>query len=258
MSQIVRNVALFGAAVLLNISAGVHAAVVANFESPTYTAGTDIGGVDGWVKHSGDGRVTPDANSGYVPPTYPILQGSQSFVQYGTGFYGRGWGSASSAVADGSTLSALVRHEINASSGVSGLYMSDNAGLGGGGSPAGVEFNHASDTIDLFGSGGSTSSGYAFANATTYLVEMVLDFTTDSFQAYATDLTNAGPRTSLGSKSFASAEDASTVAADGGVLILRAGSAVFWDAIEVNAIPEPALGGLLAMAATALLRRKSR
>lgn len=228
------------------IGTQASAAVVDGFES--YAAGSDLA-ANGWTSFSGGSIVYPDAGSGLVPPDYSPLQGSQS-VYVHTGLYARGWGSAAAAVNEGATLSVLVKAEVDASAGQTWFFLSDNAGIGGGGSPAGIMLDHASDKVHLWGSS-ETPTSYTYAHGVVYQFEMELDFANDQFDAYVTDITNGGARTLLGTQTFSTDLDAATIASDGGVALGRfsTGSAAFWDGIEVTAgpIPEPASLGLLAL-----------
>ncbi len=245
----------------LMVSAGAaSAAVVVNFEPPTYTAGQDINsGQDGWVRFgSVNGRVTPDTNSGYVPPTYPILEGTQSFVLYTNGGgYGHTWGAAGAAeVADGAVVSWLMRTEVNTGASGPEVYLSDN--VAGGSTPAGLVFDEASSQIKLNGAGSNTNSGFSYTFFTNYKLEMELDFTLDQYTAYATDLTNGGARTLLGTKPFYMGLDASNVAATGGLFFGKyGGSAYFIDDVQMN-VPEPAALSLVGLAALGMLGRKRR
>src|SRR5262245_23988786 len=76
-----------------------QAVVVDNFDS--YAAGSSLPS-NGWTAFGGGSIVYPDAGSGLVPPTYNPLEGTKSVYIHGGGQAGRGWGAASSAVADGS------------------------------------------------------------------------------------------------------------------------------------------------------------
>jgi hypothetical protein len=209
--------------------------VIVNFEQPTYSAGQDINsGQDGWVRfNAGDGVVMPDFNTGYVPPFYPVLEGNQSFVHYGTGGYGHGWGAASSQVGNAFTFSFLVRTEVNTGTGSFGIYLSQN--YAGGLTPGGVELNNTTDKIDIFGKAGTTSAGLSFLPATTYKMEFEVDLFANNCGVFVTDLTNAGARTSAGtSVLYDGPFDVDSFRTNGGFATSRAGgSAVFLDDFRV-------------------------
>jgi hypothetical protein len=254
------------AAGLMAVGTFSHAAMIADFEPPAYEGNpatqTDIDGTNGWNATGGTGLLYPDNTSGYVPPTYPPLSGTQSYVLYG-GYQARGFGAAAAAVADGSILSMLSGVETFSGIGANGaaFYLSSNAALGGGSTPGGIEYWGPTKTFSVYGAGGSTVTAVPFAIQTKYLLEMELDFTNDTFDAYVTDITNSGPRTLLANdKGFASALSAANVASDGGVLIYHApgGNAMYADDIQINTVPEPASIGLLGLGLLALIRRRSR
>jgi len=257
-----KAIAILAAAGLLASASILPAAVVDNFES--YAMASHLKDNNGWTEFGSPDRsvVYPDTTgSGLVPPTYPALEGSQSVYVYGF-YYGRGWGAASSQVGDGATLSWLVREESSSGNGSSGFYLTPV--VTGGASPAGVLLDHATDKIVLTGSG-STITSYSFAPATNYKLEMVLDFTNDQFTAYATDVTNVGTRTLLGTQAFGMDLSAATVASTGGILLGRDAGAgdsspAMWDDIQITAaaVPEPASVGLLSVAGVLALRRRRR
>jgi hypothetical protein len=244
------------ASALLAFACTAQAGTFVDFEAPTYTAGQSINGFDGWVAFGGNGRVTPDVNSGYVPPAYPILSGSQSYVHYTTGGLGHGWGSATGSVSNAFTTSLLVRTEFDASSGYYAVYFSDN--IGPGSTPGGFEMNHATDKIDIFGTTGTVSNGLSFAAATTYKMEMEVNLASNNFSVYATDLTNSGPRLLAGTGVFYSGPlSLANVQANGGLLLWRGGgSSAFVDDLAVNPIPEPATLSLLSIGAMFAGRRR--
>jgi hypothetical protein len=231
------------AAIVLSTLVGkvAHCAVISDFEPPMFTADTDIAGVDGWIAFdSAEGKVMPSASTGYIPPTYPILSGSQSFAHYREDFYGRAWGLAASEVTNRSTFSWLMRTEFNAASGYNAVYFSHNVGIGGGSTPGGVELNEATNTFHLFGDSGSTNTAVSYTPATTYLLEMELNFTSDQFETFVTDVTNNSARASLGIKAFVVPLDAATVASNGGIFFGRlGGTAAMYDDFSITAIPDP-------------------
>ncbi len=201
----------------LGLAASAQGIVISNFEPPTYTAGEHLNsGEGGWVRFgSVDGAVTPDVVSGY---TYPSLEGSQSFALFtNAGGYGHNWGAGASQVADGAVVSWLMWTETNTGSGGGEVYLADN--INAGSTPAGIQLDEATGTVQLFGAGNFTNSGVPFNYHVNYKLEMDLDFTLDQYTAYITDVTHGGPRTVLGTKPFYMALDASTVAATGGMFL---------------------------------------
>lgn len=230
-------------------------AIISDFEAPTYTTGSDIRTIDGWVGTGATiGKVYPDAGSGYVPPSYPVLSGAQSYVFYSGTWRARPFGSAAPDVVEGSTISAIVRVQ---SSSASAFYFSRNAV--GGSQTAGIEFNKTTTNLDIWSSGGSSSTSFAYAPTTNYLVELTLHFTTATFDAYVTDLTNSGPRTLLtsGASFYGGALTESAAQANGGVMLIHnSGGELYVDDIQVNTVPEPAVLGLLGLGGLMLLRRR--
>jgi hypothetical protein len=227
-----------GFAMAFAISTSVASAVIVD-DFDSYLAGSSLA-ANGYTQFGGGASIVyPDVGSGLVPPTYPPLEGTQS-VYIGGQFDGRGWGSpaAAAAVGDGAILSWIVRNEINAAIGQTSFYLSDTAGIGGGGTPGGIILDGATDLIYLSGAT-ETATSFSLVSPNTYKLEMELNFTADTFDAYVTDVTGAGSRTFLGTKAFGVALSAAVVAADGGVLFgnTGGGSAAFWD--EIVIVPEP-------------------
>jgi hypothetical protein len=192
-----------------------------------------------------------------------ILEGSKSLYQYGAvdqGYFAaRGFGGAASEVTDGSTISFLYREEADGTAGQGAFYLSDNAGIGGGGAVGGVLFDQASMTVELSLGGSATPTAYAYVFNNVYQVDMELNFTTDTFNAYITNTTTSGPRTFLGTQAFGAPLNAATVASDGGILLAKQSTSaanLIFDGITVTAVPEPAAIGLLGIGAIGLMRRR--
>ena len=227
------NAVLIGLVVMAISSNGE---VISDFESPLYTTGNSIGGVDGWIEDSPQSIVYPDAGSGLVPPVYPPLEGGQSV--YSLGHYRKPFDAAESNVLqNGAVLSFRVRVEANLT-GQTWFFLRDD--LATGSTPAGIILNDADNRIHLSGNS-DVATSYFFTNATTYLVEMHLNFLNDEFGAYATDISNGGPRTWLGIVPFSMDLDPVSVGSIGGISITRfSGSAAMWDAIELNPLMLPA------------------
>jgi len=251
--KLLRTLASISSAFAISMSTA-SALIVDDFDS--YAAGSTLAS-NGYTQFGGGASIVyPDAGSGLVPPAFPPLQGTQS-VYLSSQFDGRGWGAASVAVGDGMTLSWLVRDEIDASTGQTQFYLSNNAGIGGGGSLAGILLDHATEEIRLTGLT-ETATGFSFLAPNTYKFEMVVDFTAATFDAYFTDVTGAGSRTLLGTGKAFTPVTAAAMAADGGVLLGAAGSAASFDDIQLIAVPEPASIALLALSGLFLLRGSRR
>jgi hypothetical protein len=233
-----------------------NGAVISNFETPTYTAGThELDSVDGWTRASGaanGGWVTP--TGAYIPPTYPILEGSQSWLQYANEQYVRGWGSASSAVGDGSTLSALVRPGTM-SAGFVGFYL--NATSTTAAPVVGIRMNYDGASSYQFRMANASGGSYAgsFDPTHTYKLELVIDFTNQTAVGWATDVTTSGSPFNIGSIAFAGGSG--NVIANGGVQLYTAGGNYpVYDDIQINAVPEPAALSLLGFGGLMMLRRR--
>lgn len=250
---------------LLMFGQQASAAMMADFEPPTYEGNpatqTDIDGTNGWLATGGQGTLFPDNTSGYVPPGYPPLAGTQSYVLWGpTGIYqAKGFGGDASQVGNESILAALTGVEVYASGSgtLAGFYLSDNVASGS--TPGGIEYWKPTHTFALYGQGGTdVISAIPWVNNVVYKVEIEMDFTTDTFNGYVTDITNSGPRQLIGTQQFDNALDAGTTAANGGVVITGGfnGSSSYWDNIEINAVPEPASLGLLGIFGLLALSRR--
>lgn len=273
-----RKVLLIGAISGLMGSAA-SAGLVADFESPTFTAPTHYGVgpmADGWSVLASYADITPGVSpqrfAAYpAPPNFDqVLSGSQSLAVEGNSGWVTKRISSDPDLGDGATLSWLMRVDGTTgavSAGLSKTLGGINAGFA---VPVGGNFAVT---------GGSTIPDATLALTTThvYLMEMTLDFTNGAFEGYVTDNTIAGPRTHIGHASFTTGITVSDILTTGGIFIDTnvqgpanfAGppggnpldpnyysGAPFFDDFKITAVPEPASAGLLSLGALALLRRR--
>jgi hypothetical protein len=207
---------------------GSSAETFCDFEPPTYTNNTSFLGVDGWQQTGGtpDSLVTPHITSGYVQ----ALQGKQSALigSMDHSRYRTFRRAGKLPFENGCTVSWLWQRPEGL--GISWFYLSDN--LAGGSTPVGIELD-ASGNILLTGTD-TTDSGKDYEAGKTYRLEIVLDFTKHQFEAFVTNVTDNGPRTSLGTKPFKADLSAPDFLDDGGIF-LRGNGATLMDDIRVNA-----------------------
>ncbi|MAE66870.1 MAG: hypothetical protein CMJ18_21645 [Phycisphaeraceae bacterium] len=234
--------------------APVPAGIFSEFEAPTYTAGLDIIGVDGWGQFPGTdptGVVTPDAVSGFET----VLSGNQSYtVTTTTDIIAKEFDPGTSLDLETISWRWLIEPGGN---GFGALYFSSD--LAQGFIDGGIQANlDTTGNFDLLGVGGTiVPSQVPVVAGVEYLMEIQIDFSdpgNNFFIAFATDLTHGGPRLQIIDLALAvtNANEAS-MAANGG-LIITASTPTTFDAIEIT--PEPSTIGLLAMSAMMLGRRR--
>jgi len=239
--------AMLSMLIVMSAASASHATLIADFESPTFTQ-TELAGQDSWNGYvNGPGWAEVQAYA----PAY-VLAGAQSVYHYrSTSFIDR---VIPGGVPNGSTLSWLFAQEVLHNDQNAGEYnfagLMDAAITGNSTAAVGVLPNN---NFALFGDGTATDTGITLSALNVYLIEMELDLTTQTFDGYVTNITAAGPRTSLGTKAFNSSAPLTVAPAFGS--FKAGGSAIILDNIV---IPEPASAGLLAAGSLIVLRRKMR
>jgi hypothetical protein len=218
----------------------------------SYFAGQTLIGVDGWTSYAaGSAVVTPVAGG-----ETRVLEGSQSAALYGDG----GTVCIARNFDAGTTMddNTIVAWEFigGGTAGDTTMYLSHN--LAGGKTPIGLNVNHDTGNFDLYGyNAPAASASGTFVAGDKYLLEVALNFTTDTFEGFYTNLTAAGTRTSLGTAGFAGGTPLDLTGAQ-----LAAGAIAPWsDASGVGAvaifdnatIPEPSAITLLALGLISLL-----
>lgn len=231
-----------------------------DFEHAVYVAGNSVAGVDGWNERLGVG-------SNLVSNT-AVLEGSKSLQVSDSGslyILGRKLG-AGTTYDTGTIVSAKMMATDGEAGAQAEFHFSNN--INELHTPAGI-IGVVGGNFWVFGKeGGDTEdptlgldSGIAFSTDVEYLLELDLDLTNQTFDAYATDLTNSGPRTFLRTAELWTT--APMVPGDdsnsGYFLITRGGATVLYDALDCK-VPEPstlvALMGLMLSAIVCICRRK--
>lgn len=239
-------------AALFAASAAALASPLIPFEAPTYTAGLAVQGQDGWAFtfQTATNKVTSSSTTPNV-----VLDGDQSLAVLATGLVGRPFNLAG-PLPTVITISTLMR--VDGSSGYGHLYLTNS--LSGAATPMGL-YAYPGGTFILFGNP-QTSSGVPVVSTNTYLVEMVVDFSTakPTFEAFATNLTTAGSRLSLGTGTSYSILTAADIfeSSNGGIWVGQANAdAAYYDNIDAP-IPEPASAALLTAAGMLLAKPDRR
>lgn len=255
-------------------SASASAALVSNFEAPTFTAGASVSGIDNWNVAASYGYITPGApiNRGYQIPTPAygdvVLQGSQSLQAEGNAAWITKRITSDPDLGDGATLSYLT--QIWGDSGTADVSLTHNVG---GSTPVGVSAA-AGGNFSTFGGSTTPDVSVPVINGKTYLVEMVTDFTAGNIQAYVTNVTDSGPRQHIGFATFATPFTTAQVFASGGLFLASNvegpnnrpnaqpgdySGVVYYDSFNIApAVPEPASLSMLTLGALTMFRRIRR
>ena len=222
-----------------------------DFEADVYVAGESVVGVDGWSEAiwPADGMVT-DAT---------VLEGTKSLRLTGSpnAILQRNLGEGT-VVDDGYIVSTVMMAEGPDDGNAEFHYSHNQDALS---TPAGI-VGKLGGNFWVFGlldgevvSPGGIETDVPFESNVEYLLEMVMNFTGQTFKAYATDLTNGGERTLLGEAEywFDEATSGPVVPTDGTnagyIVVTRGGAVAYYDAFNC-AIPEP---GCLVLSVLGLL-----
>ena len=213
-----------------------------DFESPKYTAGSGILGVDGWMDYLGATTVvTPDV--GGTGDTR-VLHGGQSariggsgrsivFRQFDTG----------TTYGDESTIATRVSSRGSRRLGHGVSFQPYHLEPGHAGRDPGLRrrqlppFRRGRRLVT------GIDTGIAFETNVDYLLEIVLNLTDQSFEAFATNLTDGVPRMSLGDAGFIQAAGTTVGPEDFAdsafCVITRNGAVAIIDELDVYDPSEP-------------------
>ena len=197
--------------------------IVSDFEPPAFGAGSSFAGVDLWSNRVGSGtaNITPDgAGTGITN----ILGGTQSAVLDSAGRFGvaREWGAAAAVIGLDPWVLRGVMAQLTAG-GQTEFWMSNSAGAGGAGTPAGIVF-HAGGTfrvMDLVL--GQIDTGVSWTPGDLYLVDIVLDLAADTYDVIVENLTAGTGREDLAA-GLQMNDFGGGVAVAGGVILVNDGS----------------------------------
>lgn len=222
-------VAAVAALVTVTTSRGV---IFSDFEAPTYTAGVELGGQDGWTTVIGSparGRVTPthDADLGTTVST--VLDGSQSAYVKSAVHAGREWNGLESFVQDGLEISWLMQ--------VSGLTRAEvylTPDVVGVSTPIGVLFDAAGNIRMQTPNTGNVDTGDDYLLDKTYRFTMAVNFTVGTVAFSGQNVTDGGSVIAYGTGNTG-AISTNDYQVGGGLLFLeRDGAHFFFDTIEVS------------------------
>ncbi len=233
-------VRLLSVTALVGLVSATAGAAMVDFEPPTYTAGSSALGVDGWADFLGaDAVITPSVDESRV------LLGSQSMRLTGArSIVTRPFDAGPIGYDTGTIVKSRMLVDDTAG-GTGELYFSHNIDPVGSSTPAGI-VGVVGGNFELFcftspGVAGNLDTGVPFAANSDYLLEIELDLDAQVFNAFATDMTSGGSRTSLGTAAFALAGNLlpGDYATSGFALISRNVPVVF-DGLDVDVVlPDP-------------------
>ena len=178
-----------------------------DFENPAYVSGSGFVGVDGWSTYLGATNVVTPDGSGSGDTR--VIDGSRSARLGGDSrsIILRSF-AAGASYADGSVLS--IRMIADGQAGGQAEFHFSNS-ISTNATPAGI-IGVVGDNFHLYGLGGNPTmgidTGVPFLTGVDYLMEIVLNLTDQSFTCFATNMTDAGERVSLGTADFNQASGA--------------------------------------------------
>ncbi len=227
---------------LAGMLSGTAEAVMVDFELPDYTAGSTFDGVDGWdnyPNYAGSVVVTPGGGD------TTVLSGSQSGRITGIGqpaslsIMARQFDAGPTEFGSGSIISG----HMMASGGAGGraeFFYSDDPYHGT--SPCGISANIGGN-FDIFGKVGvgadNIPTAIPFLSNKDYLLELELNLDTQGFTAYATNVTDGGARTKLGTGTMQSALPITPAmyATSGHAIVTRGDAIAIYDDLDVYVAP---------------------
>ena len=169
---------------------------IADFEPPSYTAGTSFHSVDGWTNlvATGVSKVTPDGGDTGVAT---VLDGTQSAVLTSSVRFsmGRGWGSGSLPISDSAWVLRGVLAQLTPG-GQSEFWLSSTAGVGGASTIAGLVF-HSGGMFRVLDDVAEVDTGVPWTEGHAYLVDLVFDVPADRYDVIVEDLTGGTGRQAL-------------------------------------------------------------
>jgi len=225
-----RTIMLAAVAALLTVTTS-RGVTFSDFEAPTYNAGAELGGQDGWTITIGSparGRVTPtfDADLGATVST--VLDGSQSAYVKTAVHALRGWNGLENFVQNDIEISWLMqvagftRAEVYLTPDLSGLST-----------PIGVQFQSDGDIIAATPNTGFVDIGdYVVSN--TYRFVMSVDFTAATTTFFMQDVTGGGALTNLHTGNTGAISSNDYQVGGGLIFVEREGVHMFIDTIEIS------------------------
>ena len=251
---------------------GFGAVIFDNFES--YAVGpANLVGQGNWAQLAGSGiaQVTPETGGNGLSV---VLQGAQSAGFTSAGIHiGKSFANSNQSITvQGDTLEMTSLLRAVGTTQTYYQYLLTNNALSG--LSGGIEMNAGGGAIYIYGKKdagavNSYNTGFTYAADTTYSTRFLMDFSTDTFKAYYTDITNSGSEVELTAGGVFAFDPSlgnltlSGILGSGGMdySVNTGGANRFYvDALTATTVPEPHVGALMVMAAGVLLvfRRNRR
>lgn len=238
----------------------------------TYSAGVNLSGTGGWSRLSGSGitQITPTGGGNNLEV---VLQGNHSAgFTSATGLLGKSFAnSVQNITVQGTTLemTSLFRAVGGLQTFTQYLMVSNTPATIAGG----IEMNGAalSGAIYIYGKKNlgavdSYNTGYTYAADTTYSTRFLMDFSSDTFQAFYQDVSNSGSEIELTAggifafdPTFPNLTLADILGSGGMAYGATTGVNQFYlDGLTATTVPEPRVTVLLFMAAGVLFLLRNR